>query len=91
MNSDARNQALVGSSDGTPLFKDKNARNGMPYLLRNATLADELWMNSSLAHMVAYTPHDYITWKKNKPTKVFRQNGFVRVVRIYYHKYIFRA
>lgn len=90
MNSDARNQALIGSSDGTPLFKDKNARNGMPYLLRNATLADDLWMNSALAHMVAYTPHDYMTWEKPS-MKVFRQSRFVRVVRIYYYKSIFRA
>ena len=62
MMSDLRNQTIIGASDGIPIFKDKNSRNGWPFVVRNGNLPDGLWGDPAHSHMVAYMPSDYLTW-----------------------------
>jgi hypothetical protein len=62
MSSDARHQAIIGASDGIPIFKDKNSRSGWPFVIRNANLPEGLWMDEQHTHMVAYVASDYLTW-----------------------------
>ena len=40
INCESRNQAIIGMSDGIPLFRDKNSRGVMPFALRLANLPD---------------------------------------------------
>jgi hypothetical protein len=61
MNGDNRNQAIIGASDGVPLFRDKFARSGWPAVVRSANLPAGLWNNNALAHMVGYIASDYKT------------------------------
>jgi hypothetical protein len=67
MNGDNRNQAIIGASDGVPLFRDKFARSGWPAVVRSANLPTGLWNNNAMAHMVGYIASDYKT--EDKETK----------------------
>ena len=74
MNGDRRNAAIIANSDGVPLFKDNGCRSGWPLFIRNACLADDLWQEQTLCHMVGYTPSDHLTYnEKTKTTEVTKE------------------
>ena len=53
INTDGRHLAVTGACDGVPLFKDKNALSGWPFLLRPC-IADGLSTEPAYSHLVAY-------------------------------------
>lgn len=54
-----RNQALIGMSDGIPLFRDKNSRSCVPIALRQANQPDSISKNFKYMHLSALYPCDY--------------------------------
>lgn len=61
MMQDRRNQALVLSADGMPLFKDLHARSGWPLVIRSANLPDGMWSNLNFAFIHGYQPSEFFT------------------------------
>ena len=59
MAEDARNQAVVGMSDGIPMFRDKDSRGVTPIALRTANLPDNLSMMFRHIHLCALYPHEF--------------------------------
>jgi hypothetical protein len=51
MSADPRNQAVIGMSDGIPMFKDKSARSVTPGALRTANLPDHLSTKFKFIHL----------------------------------------
>jgi hypothetical protein len=60
MNKDPRNQAIILSTDGVPLFKDQGCRSGWPVVMRSAMLPDGLWNAQQNTHMLAYQASDHL-------------------------------
>ena len=56
MNGDGRNQAVIATADGVPLFKDMTARKGHPFMLRPANADEHLQKDLSKAHLFGYYP-----------------------------------
>jgi hypothetical protein len=71
MNTDGRNKALVGMSDGIPMFKDRKSASVTPIALRDVNLPDHLSMKFRNIHLTAVYPHQFWspgndgTWKIN--------------------------
>ena len=59
MAADTRNQAVVGMSDGIPMFRDKDSRGVTPIALRTANLPDEISMKFKHIHLSALYPHEF--------------------------------
>jgi hypothetical protein len=59
MAADTRNQAIVGMSDGIPMFRDKDSRSVTPIALRTANLPDELSMKFRHIHLAALYPNEF--------------------------------
>jgi hypothetical protein len=59
MAADARNQAIIGLSDGIPMFRDKDSRGVTPIALRDANLPDDLSMKFRHIHLAALYPHEF--------------------------------
>lgn len=59
MDADQRNQALIGMSDGIPMFKDKGARSVTPIALRSANMSDHFSMKFSNIHLSAIVPNEF--------------------------------
>jgi hypothetical protein len=62
INTDTRNQALIGTADGVPLFnKEKNARNGLPFMVRLATAPDQIALKMDNAHLYGLLPGEFFS------------------------------
>jgi hypothetical protein len=61
MSADPRNQAVIGMSDGIPMFKDKCARSVTPGALRTANLPDHLSTKFKFIHLAFLYPNEF--WK----------------------------
>lgn len=61
MASDPRNQALIGMSDGIPMFRDKGSRAVTPCALRTANLSDHLSMKFNHIHLAFLYPNEFWT------------------------------
>lgn len=59
MNKDRRNQALVGMSDGIPMFRGKHSRSCVPMALRSANLPTSLSLKFRHIHLAALYPCEY--------------------------------
>ena len=59
MAEDDRNQAIIGMSDGIPMFRDKDSRSVTPVALRTANLPDELSMKFRNIHLAALYPNEF--------------------------------
>jgi hypothetical protein len=59
MAEDDRNQAIIGMSDGIPLFRDKGSRSVTPIALRSANLPDELSAKFRHIHLAALYPNEF--------------------------------
>jgi hypothetical protein len=59
MNADARNKALIGMSDGIPMFKDRKSASVTPIALRDANLPDHISMKFRHIHLTAVYPHQF--------------------------------
>jgi hypothetical protein len=59
MAEEPRNQAVVGMSDGIPMFCDKDSRGVTPIALRTANLPDELSNKFRHIHLAALYPHEF--------------------------------
>ena len=67
MAEDDRNQAIIGMSDGIPLFKDKGSRSVTPIALRSANLPDELSAKfRHIIHLAALYPNEF--WRLSEET-----------------------
>jgi hypothetical protein len=66
MAQDSRNQALVGMSDGIPLF-DNGSRSVTPIALRTANLPDDLSSKFRHIHLAALYPNEY--WRLSEESK----------------------
>jgi hypothetical protein len=64
MNYDQRNQALVGMSDGIPMFRAKHSKGCVPIALRNANLPDSLSQKFRHMHLAALYPCEYWGYSK---------------------------
>jgi hypothetical protein len=71
MNTDTRNQGLVGMSDGIPLFRDKHSRSVIPVMLRTANMGDHLSMKFRYTHMTALVPSHF--WTIGETSKQFER------------------
>ena len=60
MAGDGRNQAVIATADGVPLFKDMTARKGHPFMLRTANGGESLQKDLYKAHLFGYIPCE--TW-----------------------------
>jgi hypothetical protein len=60
MAADGRNQAVIATADGVPLFKDMTARKGHPFMLRTANGGEHLQKDLYKAHLFGYIPCE--TW-----------------------------
>jgi hypothetical protein len=78
---DNRNQAIVGSGDGIPLMKDKNARGGWPLGVKSGNLPPTHSDFNGYAHMVAYVPEDHQSWDP-VAKKVILVKGYVNKVAV---------
>ena len=56
---DDRNQAVVGMSDGIPLFRDTGSRSVTPIALRTANLPDDLSAKFRHIHLAALYPNEH--------------------------------
>jgi len=61
ISSDSRNQAIIVSSDGVPLFKDMHSTSVWPLVIRSANLPDGLWTDVLFCHMVGFYTCEYLT------------------------------
>jgi hypothetical protein len=59
MAGDTRNLAVIGMSDGIPMFRDKDSRSVTPIALRTANLPDDLSMKFRHIHLAALYPNEY--------------------------------
>jgi hypothetical protein len=59
MAADDRNQAIIGMSDGIPLFRNKESRSVTPIALRTANLPDDLSMKFRNIHLAALYPNEF--------------------------------
>jgi hypothetical protein len=59
MAADSRNLALIGMSDGIPMFRDKDSRGVTPIAMRTANLPDTLSMKFRHIHLSALYPHEF--------------------------------
>jgi hypothetical protein len=71
MNTDTRNQGLVGMSDGIPLFRDKHSRSVIPVMLRTANMGDHLSMKFRYTHLTALVPSHF--WTIGETSKQFER------------------
>jgi hypothetical protein len=71
MSEDARNQGLVGMSDGIPLFRDKHSRSVIPIMLRTANMGDHLSMKFRYTHMTGLVPCHF--WILGEDSKQFER------------------
>lgn len=58
MQEDVRHLGLVGTADSVPYFKDKLARGGVPFMLRNGNLPAELQLELKHCHLVGILPNE---------------------------------
>lgn len=73
MAEDSRNQALVGMSDGIPLFRDKlSNRTVVPIALRTANLSDHMSTKFNHIHLAALYPGEHWTIMEEDPTQFER-------------------
>jgi hypothetical protein len=68
MNTDTRNQGMVGMSDGIPLFRDKHSRSVTPLLFRSANLPDHLSMKFRNTHLGGLVPNHFWTIGESSQT-----------------------
>jgi hypothetical protein len=71
MNTESRNQALVGMADGMPVFRDKNSRSVLPVALRLAGQPDSVSKKFNNIHLAALFPCDY--WIVDKDTGLLKR------------------
>ena len=71
MNTESRNQALVGMADGMPLFRDKHSRSVLPVALRLAGQPDSVSKKFNNIHLAALFPCDY--WVVDKDTGLLKR------------------
>ena len=67
---EGRNQAVVATADGVPLFKDMTARKGHPFMLRTANADDYLQKDLYKAHLFGYIPCE--SWDVNEDGSALR-------------------
>jgi hypothetical protein len=72
INADRRHQAVTGSCDGVPLFKDKNAMSAWPFVLKSALLPEGLANEICFAHMAALVPSTFLSDHDQKPITIVR-------------------
>ena len=77
INADRRHQAITGSSDGIPLFRDKNAVSAWPFVLKNALLPDGLANEMCYAHLAALVECSYLSAQDGKPMQILRSVPFL--------------
>ena len=75
MNADTRNQALIGMSDGIPMFRNKHSRSVTPIAFRAANLPDAISLKFRHIHLAGLYPSEFWrltdeheTWQR-KPRK----------------------
>jgi len=73
MNGDRRNQALVGMSDGIPMFRAKCSRCVVPIALRNANLPEHLGIKFRHIHLAALYPGEFWIVQASKWKRVERK------------------
>lgn len=76
INSDRRHQAVTGSSDGVPLFRDKNSLSAWPFVLKSAMLPDGLINEMCYAHLLALTSSSHLSADDGSPVQVQRSETF---------------
>jgi hypothetical protein len=81
MNRDHRNIGLVGTADGIPCFKDKNARTVVPCMLRTV-MDDELGLNLKNVHLFGLVPNYYSVYcpDTGKKIRVKKKTSFLTAV-----------
>lgn len=67
---DKRNLALIGTTDGVPLFDDQH-RGAWPFIQRVANLPDSLSMNVHNIHLHALSANEY--WEEDKDARILRR------------------
>ena len=70
---DGRNQAVIATADGVPLFKDMSARAGHPFMLRPANGCEGLQKDLYKAHLFGYIPCE--TWDEGEDGRAERTVG----------------
>ena len=58
-NTEGRNQAVIATADGVPLFKDMTARKGHPFMLRPANASESTQKDLFKAHLFGYVPCEH--------------------------------
>ena len=58
INADPRNQGLAAGCDGIPFFKDKNSRNGWPFVVTDENLPTGAYRKNQHQHMFALVPSE---------------------------------
>jgi hypothetical protein len=71
MAADIRNQAIIGMSEGIPLFRDKKSRSVTPIALRSAILPDNLSIKFRHIHLAALYPNEF--WRLSEERKAFER------------------
>ena len=70
INSDQRNQALIGTADGVPLFGVGNGnRAGTPFMLRTANAPEAVSLKLYNCHLHGFLPNEYFTTNPDYPLK----------------------
>ena len=59
LNTEGRNQAVIATADGVPLFKDMTARKGHPFMLRPANASESNQKDLFKAHLFGYVPCEH--------------------------------
>ena len=73
LNKEGRNQAVIATADGIPLFKDMSSRKGHPFMLRPANGNEGLQKDLYKAHLFGYIPCE--TWDVDENHQAIRQVG----------------
>ena len=62
INSESRNQAVIGTADGVPIFGiDKSKRTGLPFMLRTANAPDTVSLKLFNCHLHGYLMGEFFT------------------------------
>lgn len=70
INTEQRNQALIGTADGVPLFGiEKSKRNGTPFMLRSANAPDAVSLKLFNCHLHGFLPGEYFSTNPIYPKK----------------------
>lgn len=72
INSDRRHQVVTGSSDGVPLFRDKNALSAWPFVLKNVLLPEAIAHETCYAHLVALVACSHLSGHDGCPVRIQR-------------------